>query len=356
VVGELEKAIRKQGMRFMVALHHAENWWFFPHWRKEFDTSDPRYAGLYGEPHNLEWAEAQNRATIGDIMGDIRQFWPLQEKPSKEFLDVWLGKIREVIDKYRPDMLWFDYALGFVQEHYKRESLAYYYNRAQEWGKDVVVTYKWHNLAPGAGVIDLELGRFDTLTYHDWITDTTVDDGQGWGYLKDTKYKSLKTLVHYLIENVSKNGYLLLNVGPKPNGEIPAEAKELLAGIGKWLEVNGEAIYGTTPWMTYGEGPTQMPKAGYFMEDQEVQYTAQDIRFTVKGDVLYATCLGWPAGQVTIESLKALYPSEIRSVKMLGVDAELAWSLTKEGLKIKPPAEKPCDHAYVFKIVRGHPF
>jgi alpha-L-fucosidase len=356
VVGELEKAIRKQGMRFMVALHHAENWWFFPHWRKEFDTSDPRYAGLYGPPHNLEWAEAQSRTTISDIMGDIGQFWPLQEKPSKEFLDVWLGKIREVIDKYRPDMLWFDYALGFVQEHYKRESLAYYYNRAQEWGKDVVVTYKWHNLAPGAGVIDLELGRFDTLTYHDWITDTTVDDGQGWGYLKDTKYKSLKTLVHYLIDNVSKNCYLLLNVGPKPNGEIPAEAKELLAGIGKWLEVNGEAIYGTTPWMTYGEGPTQMPKAGYFMEDQEVQYTAQDIRFTVKGDVLYATCLGWPAGQVTIESLKALYPSEIRSVKMLGVDAELAWSLTKEGLKIKPPAEKPCDHAYVFKIVRGHPF
>jgi alpha-L-fucosidase len=129
-----------------------------------------------------------------------------------------------------------------------------------------------------------------------------------------------------------------------------------LAGIGKWLEVNGEAIYGTTPWMTYGEGPTQMTKGGYFMEDQEVQYTAQDIRFTVKGDVLYATCLGWPDEQITIEALKTLYASEIRSVKMLGVDAELEWSLTKEGLKIKPPAKKPCDHAYVFKIVRGHPF
>ena len=347
VVGELEKAICKQGMRFMVALHHAENWWFFPHWKKEYDTSDPRYAGLYGEPHNLSGVP-QSKPHHED--------WWDQDRPSQAFLEQWKAKIVEVIDKYQPDMLWFDFALKFIQEQYKKEALAYYYNQEQEWGKDVVVTYKWHDLVPGAGVIDLELGRFDTLTYHDWITDTTVDDGQGWGYLKDTKYKSLKTLVHYLIENVSKNGYMLLNVGPKPNGEIPAEAKELLAGIGKWLEVNGEAIYGATPWMTYGEGPTQMPKAGYFMEDQEVQYTAQDIRFTVKGDVLYATCLGWPTGQITIESLKTLYASEIRSVKMLGVDAELEWSLAKEGLKIKPPAEKPCDHAYVFKVVRGHPF
>ena len=117
--------------------------------------------------------------------------------------------------------MWWDFALRFVQEHYKREMLAYYYNRAEEWGKEVVVTYKWHDLPPGAGVVDLELGRFDTLTYHDWITDTTVDDGHGWGYLKETEYKSLSTLVHYLVDNVSKNGYMLLNVGPKPDGEIP---------------------------------------------------------------------------------------------------------------------------------------
>jgi alpha-L-fucosidase len=120
--------------------------------------------------------------------------------------------------------------------------------------------------------------------------------------------------------------------------------------------VNGEAIYGTTPWMTYGEGPTQMTKAGYFMEDQEVQYTAQDIRFTVKDDVLYAICLGWSDEQVTIESLRGLYESEIESVRMLGVDKDLEWSLSLAGLEIKPPNEKPCEHAYVFKITRTHPF
>jgi len=351
VVGELERAFRKQGMRFMVALHHAENWWFFPHWRKEFDTSDPRYAGLYGRPHDLDWAE--DMPAIKTREGN----WRLQEKPSKEFLDVWLAKTREVIDKYEPDMLWFDFGLEYVQEHYKREFLAYYYNKAEEWGKEVVVTYKWHHLVPGSAIVDLELGRFDQLTYQDWITDTTVDDGHGWGYLHDTGYKTASALVHYLADNVSKNGYMLLNVGPKPNGEIPEQARELLLAIGRWLQVNGEAIYSTTPWMVYGEGPTQMAKAGAFSENQEVQYTAEDIRFTVTDDALYAVCLGWPGAEVTIKSAAdRLYESEISSVKMLGVDEELPWTMTREGLRIRTPGRKPCEHAYVFKIGRRRPF
>ena len=350
VVGELERAIRAVGMRFLVALHHMENWWFFPHWQEAYDTSDPQYAGLYGPPHNQEWAQGK------PAMDFEHSEWVLQDKPSKAFLDTWLGKTQELIDKYRPDVLWFDFGLALVQEHYKREMLAYYYNKEQEWGTEVAVTYKWHHLVPGCGVIDLELGRFDKLTYHDWITDTTVDDGHGWGYLKGAEYKPLRGLVHYLIDNVSKNGYMLLNVGPKPNGEIPDEAKALLVGIGDWLALNGEAIYDTTPWMTYGEGPTEMTKAGYFMEDQEVKYTPQDIRFTAKGETLYAICMGWPEGQVTIESLKLLYADEIKSVRMLGIDQDLEWSLALAGLTVKTPARKPCEHAYVLRIERTRPF
>jgi len=342
VVGELERAVRKQGMRFMVALHHAENWWFYPHWRREYDTSAPRYAGLYGPPHNLD-------IEVGPDFFD-------QEKPSRDFLERWKGKIGEVIHAYRPDMLWFDFGLRRVQEQYRKDMLAYYYNQEKAWGKDVVATYKWHDLVPGAAVVDLELGRYDQLTYHDWITDTSVDDQGAWCFVQDAGYKPVGALVHNLVDNVSKNGCLLLNVGPKSNGEIPEPAKHCLLGIGRWLEVNGEAIYGTTPWLAYGEGPTQMGKSGYFSEREEVEYAAEDIRFTAKDQVLYATCLGWPGEQVTIESLRTLYESEIRSVRMLGVDAELGWSLTPQGLRIDPPNEKPCEHAYVFKIVRDAPF
>ena len=351
VVGELAKAIRRQGMRFMVALHHAENWWFFPHWRKEFDTADPRYAGLYGELHNQEWAESMFVAEAN------KDLWALQDKPSQAFLEQWLGKIREVIDKYQPDLLWFDFALRHIQEHHKREFLAYYYNKAEEWGKEVVVTYKWHDLVPGSAVIDLELKRFAELAYNDWITDTTVDDGHGWGYLQETAYKTATSLVHYLVDNVSKNGYMLLNVGPKPDGQIPDQARELLLAIGRWLQVNGEAIYGTTPWMVYGEGPTQMTKSGPFCHDQEVQHTAKDIRFTVKDDVLYAICLGWPGDAAVIKVLpQRLYASEIQSVTMLGAQGELPWSIAPDGFIVKTPDRKPCEHAFTFKIVRKHPF
>jgi alpha-L-fucosidase len=108
--------------------------------------------------------------------------------------------------------------------------------------------------------------------------------------------------------------------------------------------------------MTYGEGPTEMPKAGCFMEDEEVQYTARDIRFTVKDDALYAICLGWPDERVVIETLKHAYEPEIKSIRLLGVDSDLEWSLTPEGLSITMPREKPCDHAFALKIVRGNPF
>ena len=350
VVGELEKAIRNAGMRFLIALHHAENWWFFPHWLEGVDTSDPEFAGLYGPLHNLEWA-TQKPETADRI-----DEWRLQDKPSQAFLEQWLGKTKEAIDKYQPDMLWFDFGLRFIQEHYKREFLAHYYNQAKEWGKEVVVTYKWHDMVPGSGVIDLELGRFAELTYHDWITDTSVDDQGAWGYVTDAGFKPVSAIVHNLVDNVSKNGYVLLNVGPMPDGRIPEPAKECLLGIGEWLEVNGEAIFGTTPWLAYGEGPTKMEKSGYFSEREEVTYTAEDIRFTAKDDVIYATTLGWPTGPFVMKSLAGLYESEIESVRMLGVDRDLSWSLSLDGLAVQPPEEKPCEHAYVFKITRKPPF
>ena len=343
VVGELSKAIKKRGMKFVTAFHHAENWYFFPVWDKRLDCGDPRYSGLYG---------------------------PIHEKgaqPGREFFDKWENKVREVIDKYQPDFLWFDFGLGFVHEDYKKDLLAYFFNTAAAQNRDVVVTYKDHDLPPGVGINDLELGQEREMTYHEWITDSSVDNQGAWGYVKGAGFKTTENLVHNLVDRVSKNGFLLLNVGPKPDGTIPDEAKERLLGLGKWLEVNGEAIYGTMPWIVAGEGPTKLDKQGPFNEMDELRYKAQDIRFTAKGSVLYATALGWPGDKILIKSLaggpnpgrnfwNGMYASEIASVSMLGDGRPLKWDMTKDGMTIETPPTKPCAYAYVFKIVRRTPF
>lgn len=341
VVGELARAIKKRDMKFVTAFHHAEAWFYFPTWDKRYDCGDPKYSGLYG---------------------------PIHEKnalPTKAFLDIWKGKIVEVIDKYEPDFIWFDFGLRLVTDSYKEDMLAYYYNHALAHKKEVVVTYKSHDLPPGAGLLDWELGQEPDLTYYDWITDTSVDDGQGWGYVKGLGFKSVNNLVDNLVDRVSKNGYLLLNVGPMPDGTIPEEARERLLGLGKWLEMNGEAIYGTTTWGVAAEGPTKLakPSGNGFNEKNDLVYTAEDIRFTVKDNNLYATALDWPGQKILIRSLapkgktwSGLYPSEIASVTMLGDNKELKWEMTKDGLSIETPGTKPCDHAYVFRIVRRSPF
>jgi len=357
VVGELEKAIRKEGLRFMAAMHHAEAWWFYPHWKKQYDVSNPAYAGLYGENHDMQWEGKGNIIDPNPYVANHEEFWPTQQKPSKQFLDTWLAKLKELVDNYSPDLLWFDFGLRFVQEHYKREFVAYYYNKGKELNKDFTITYKWHNLAPGSGVEDLEQGQQDDLTYNFWITDTTADDGEAWGYLYNNSYKSPESVIHYLIENVSKNGALLLSIGPRADGVIPDEVKHILSEMGKWLEVNGEAIYGTTSWMFAGEGPTKRSKGGAFSDSERLKYTAKDIRFTVKDDNLYAISLGWPIRGIVIETAaKYLYPEEIKSVSLLGVDQKLEWRMTEAGLEIAVPDKRPCDYAYAFKIERQRPF
>ena len=344
VVGELEKAIRGTGMRFMTAFHHFEQWWFYPHWRSDCDVSDPQYSGLYGPLHNLD--------SIDESVHD----WVAQDRPDGAFNDIWRTKIDEVINAYRPDLMWFDFGLNWVQEEYKKKMLADYYNKEAEWGTEVIVAYKNHDLPPGVALIDYELGRMDKLTYYDWITDTSVDDQGAWAFVNDAGFKKPSALIHNLVDNVSKNGYLLLNVGPKADGSIPDQAKALLQAMGDWLKINGEAIYGTTPWMVYGEGPTQMTNAGMFSEEHEVEYTADDYRFTCTDDAVYAICLGWPEGKSMIKEMRRLNAGEINSVTLLGSDIALSWNLAKDGLEITPPAERPCEHAFVYKISRKNPF
>ncbi|WP_299550113.1 alpha-L-fucosidase [Seonamhaeicola sp.] len=281
VVGELEKAIKAKDMKFVTAFHHAANWFWYPVSDARYDTSNPKYADLYGQYHKP-----------GDQINEA-------------FLDEWYHKIIEVIDNYGPDFIWFDFALDDIAEGYVKDFMTYYYNDALNKNKEVVITYKGHDLIPGSGVRDLELGQEDQLTYNEWITDNSVDDRGAWGWAENLTFKTPNRLIDNLVDRVSKNGYLLLNVGPKPDGTIPEGAKEVLLAMGTWLETNGEAIYGTSPWFIASVGPTNLEEVGEigFNESDQI-YTPEDIRFTVKGDNLYATFLDWPGDYAIIPVLR----------------------------------------------------
>jgi len=336
VVGELQIAIKNHGMKFVTTFHHETNWWFFPTWDKRYDCGNPLYSDLYGPIHKR---------------GD---------EPTKEYLDEWYGKIKEVIDNYSPDLIWFDTGLGAIKESYRKKILSYYFNRANERNQEVVVTYKDNDLPPGVGVMDLEVAQMRDKSDFVWLTDTSIDDNEAWSYINDIHYKSLNRLIDNLIDRVSKNGCLLLNVGPKADGTIPEEVKQLLLGMGEWLKINGEAIYGTRPWTIAAEGPTSLDFDATYGNEAELEYVAEDIRFTVKNNNLYAISLDWPKDKLTIHSVTTnifpnedfvgIYPSEIKSITMLGDDEELKWKVSENGLVINVPKEKPCGYAYVFKI------
>ena len=204
-------------------------------------------------------------------------------------------------------------------------------------------------LPDGVAVLDIEQGKLDDIRPHYWQTDTSVSY-RSWCYIEDDEFKSVTSAVHDLIDIVSKNGNLLLNVGPEPDGTIPQRATDVLLGLGEWLRVNGEAVYGTRPWQAYGEGPTGVPQS--FRERDQAAYTAEDIRFTAKGNALYATCLGWPGSECTIQSLASggCLTEDITNVTMLGVETPLSWSCDERGLTVEMPAERPCKHAYVLKV------
>jgi alpha-L-fucosidase len=330
VVGELAKAVRAKGMVFGVSNHRAEHWWFMNGGRDyESDVNDPAYADFYGPAESMA------------------------NTPSKEFKDDWLARCCELVDKYRPQIFYFDtWAERPPLKPYLRHFATYYYNRAAQWRQRVAINYKNDMFAPRTAVIDVERGQLADINPDFWQTDTAVGN-KSWCYIKDEEYKSPEAIIGSLVDIVSKNGTLLLNIGPKPDGTIDDADREILGKIGAWLRVNGEAIYGTRPWKIFGEGPTDVPD-GHFTDTKRAEFTAEDIRFTTRGrDVLYAICLGKPKGEMLIRSLGAnmkLYMNAIGEVRVLGEEKPVSWSRDAEGLRVQLP--ETAGFATVLKISR----
>lgn len=342
VVAELGRNVREQGLKLGVSSHRAFDWSYYT-FEKDFDTSNLRFSGLYGTPH-------APTAPINNERGELRQTVPV------DYLQDWYGRTIQIVDQYEPDLVWFDFGFeGPEWEPYRKAFGAYYYNRAEAWQKGLVINYKHEAYPPQAAVLDIERGLLNETPKYPWQTDTSVS-WESWGYIQNDRYKTPGEIVRELIDIVSKNGSLLLNVGPMPDGRIPEPAEQTLLAMGQWLATNAEAIYGTRPWKVSAEGPTKL-NAGQFGEKTEPSFTAQDIRFTSGPGAVYAIALAWPEKELLIQSLGSngasgagLPAGSIADVQLLGSGAKLDWNQTGNGLRISAPASKSGDFAYVFKV------
>ena len=253
-------------------------------------------------------------------------------------------------------IIWFDYVLDQIPEEYRKKFSAYFLNEAEKWDKEVVIVRKQDDLPLNYTVDDLEKSRKNRLEPEPWMTDETISKGS-WCYTKALEIKESKDVLHVLIDIVSKNGILLLNISPMANGTIPDDQKQILLDIGNWLGKYGDAIYETRPWYTFGEGPTKEPE-GHFRNHQEflnLQYSWKDIRYTTKNEVIYAAMLGWPGEEheillqaFAVDSLPE--PLKVGMVSLLGTGEALEWNQSDAGLSIKTSAKAPDEMAVVFKI------
>jgi alpha-L-fucosidase len=340
LLGELAAAVREHGMVFGLSSHRAEHWWFFDGGRAiDSDVNDPRFDGLYGpaQPAPKDWHKADT-----------------PEHPDEAFLNDWLARCCELVDKYQPQIVWFDWWIeNAAFQPYLRRFAAYYYNRGAEWGKGVAINYKWGSMPEGTAVFDVERGQLSDIRPLFWQTDTSVSKNS-WGYIANHDYKVAGDIIGDLADIVSKNGALLLNIGPRADGTIPEQEQAMLREIGAWLRVNGEAIYRTRPWKVFGEGPTEVAE-GAFTDTKRVSFTPADIRFTTAGDTLFAILLGRPEGgaELLIQSLGTnlrLLTRPISQVELLGATAPLEWSREPGGLRVRLPAQLPGANAVVLKI------
>ena len=355
IVGTWCRVAREHGLRFGVTEHLGRTLsWFSTNKGADkegdragvpYDGNDPVYEELYLPPH-----------------GDTSLAYP--RNPTEAWKEEWFARVKDLVDQYQPDLLYTDGAVPFGEVG--RRLIAHLYNSneaAHSGNLEAIYTLKdmrsldaerdliHGDYVEGIGVRDVERGVIDRIWPTPWQTDTSIGD---WFYRTGDQYKSAGTVIHMLIDIVSKNGNLLLNVPQRPDGTYDDEVGAVLDGLSVWMGENGEAIYGTSPWQIYGEGSSGGSAEGHFGEGS-MAYGPEDIRFTVKDGVLYAMVLGMPEGEVVVRSL-ASGGHTVRSVSLLGAEVGLEFEQEADGLRVTLPERIPESAALALKVVAEKPF
>jgi len=347
IIALWKEATLANGLRFGVSSHMDRSLSWFntskgsdktgPLAGVPYDGADPKYADLYCPKNDegMDWAYLPKNAP---------EYWR----------KTWYVRTKDLIDKYHPDLLYFDGGIPYVDVGLPL--VAHFYNENQKWNGgrlEAVLNLKKTKVSgayrEGMCIQDLERSKLEGIKPEPWQTDTSINGP--WFYERGGKYVTPNDVIDMLVDIVAKNGNLLLNIPLMADGTLDAESENILTEMGKWMTVNGEAIYATRPWLAYGEGPTSVKNE--YSEKIKEAFTAKDFRFTAKGDTLYVIGLDWPegGGTVKVESLAAgKIPGEIVSLTLLGHRFALKWEWDVEGLKVRLPDRKPCDYAYVIKI------
>jgi alpha-L-fucosidase len=341
IEGELAKAVRAEGLHLGASSHRVEHNFFLGVGRAvRSDVNDPRNASFYGPAHN--WLEAPWGTPLNNDYTYVSQAWTRD----------WLARSAEIVEKYHPDLVYFDWWIGqpSVRADLARFAAFYYNTSTKNGGPIGVINYKDYAMEQHSAVLDVERGQLANIRPQTWQTDTSVSN-KSWGYIENDTFKSPEFIIQLLADVVSKNGNLLLNIGPKSDGTIPDQVQQILLEIGRWLKANGDAIYGTRPWRIYGEGPTQAA-AGAFHDTETKPYTPQDFRFTSKGDVLYAIELVPPSGEEAVIQSLAAVPGQqsVQLVTLLGSSEAVSFDQRADGLHLKLSAPATGKLPYAYRI------
>jgi len=349
IVGAWRKAVRDEGLRFGISEHLwiTYKWYSVAHGSDltgplagvPYDGSDPASKDLYVDSDevwsgDVQWNEDQ-----------IPNWWKRH----------WHDRITDLIDQHEPDVLYSDGSLPFEEYGYSVVSHLYNTSARRNGGKVEAVYFskRDRDSEQGLCVLDRERGVLDDILPRPWQTDTCIGD---WHYKRGTRYKTPKMVVDMLVDIVSKNGNLMLNVPLPASGMPDPEELDVVEEITQWMAVNSEGIHGSRPWKKFGEGaPVQSSdqNSKAFNENSRRTLDANDVRFTTKGDLLYAFVMGKPEFRTVIRSLAtdtALRVGRVTSVELVGHDGKLTWTQDQAGLTISVPDEFPTKHAVAFRI------